>query len=206
MDPVKVENERRQRIRESQPVSLYRSDPDYRSWDRRAQRLVATLDAALAAETANHRAHVDRRRLDIVDLRSELTAIRKAGLDPLRPSHRIEVPDAGASPVHDQRFDADRLLPILHSALKPQDERDLSAVAELARWNRAYPEETGACFRRFLDQAGPSPSEISAARLTAGLPPGLASALSSLSQEVHRREAELLLRQRTLTQGHGISP
>ena len=205
MDPLKVESERRRRIRDSQPLSLYRSDPDFRSWDIRAQQFVATLDAALAAETENHRAHVDRRRFDIVDLRSELSAIRTAGLDPLRPAHRIEVPDAGASGIDDQRFDPARLLPILHRALKPEDERNPEDVAELARWNRAYPKETAISFRQFIDQAADASSEISTARLAAGLPRGLASALSTLSQEIYRREAEVLLRQQTLTQGRGIS-
>ncbi len=205
MDPLKVEIDRRRRERETQPQSLYRSDPDYRSWDRRAQRLIATLDASLAAETENHRAHVDRRRLDIVDLRSELAAIRSAGLDSLRAPHRIEVPDAGASAIQDQRFDPDRLLPILKSALKPRDERDPEAVAELARWNRAYPKETLTSFRRFLDRAAEFPHEVSTARLAAGLPPGLASALSGLSREVYRREAEVLIRQQTLIQDRGIS-
>ncbi len=205
MDPLKVEIERRRRIRENQPRSLLRSDPDFRKWDIRAQQLVATLDASLAAETENHRAHVDRRRLDIADLRSELAAIRVAGLDSLRAPHQIEVPDAGASAIKDQRFDPGRLLPILQRALKPQDEREPEAVAELARWNRAYPKETLASFRRFLDQAAELPYEISTARLAAGLSPELASALSGLSQEIYRREAEVLIRQQTLIQDRGIS-
>ncbi len=204
-DPARIESERRRKEEEARPKPLSEINSEYRIWSRYADSLVETFDRWLAADDPRHADHVDRRRIDIADLRGELAAICKAGLVPGGEPHRVEIPDAGRSGMENQYFDAERVTAILPDALRPEGERDLEALAELARWNRAWPKQTLAAFRAFLDDAERSRDRVSTWRLAFDLPPGLAAGFGNLSAESHKRHAKAIGQRQELTRGFGLS-
>ena len=172
-------------------------DPDYRKWDLRAERFVRKFRAWRA--DAILRDHVDRRWIDMADLIAEFEAIRHAYPEP----YRIEIPDA--FPASDQRHDPDRLAALLRDVIKPEDERNRDAVVELARRNRAWPEETLAVFRSHARQAANAGETRSLIRLSAGLPPYLGESLRNLSEVTWQYQGEDIERRRNLEQGYGMS-
>ena len=123
------------------PRALNDVDPDYRKWDIRAEQFVKTFRNWRAIDDAAHNDHVDRRWIDMADLVGEIEAIRRDARDPEAGPRRIELPDAGAFAAGDQRHDPGRLDMLMHAVTRPEDERDPDALVELARRNRAWPEE-----------------------------------------------------------------
>ena len=187
----------------SAPRALNDVDPDYRKWDIRAELFVKTFRQWRALDNAAH--HLDRRRIDIADLIAEFEAIRRAARDPQAAPHRIELSDAGAFAAADQRHDPDRLAVLLQAAIRPEEERDRDALVELARWNRAWPEETHAVFCNHIRDAIDADDERSLFRLEQHLPATLAGSFRNLSEECWRHRGEALMRQQELTREHGLS-
>ncbi len=170
-------------------------DPDYRRRDVRAELFVRKFRAWRA--DAILRDHVDRRWIDMSDLIAEFEAIRSAHPEP----YRIEIPDA--FPARDQSHDPGRLAVLLRDIIKPEDERNHDAVVELARRNRAWPEETLAVFRSHARQAANAGETRSL--LSAGLPPHLGESLRNLSEVTWQYQGEDIERQRNLEQAYGMS-
>ena len=204
-DPGRIEAERRRKEEAARPKSLSEMSFEFSAWSRHAGSVVETLDRWLAGGDPRQADHVDRRRIDIADLRGELAAIRKAGLVPGGEPHRVEIPDAGLSGMTNQYFDPERVNAILPDALRPEGERDLDALTELARWNRAWPKQTLAAFRAFLDDAERRRAKVSTWRLAFDLPSGLAASFGNLSEESHKRHAKVIGQRQELTRGHGLS-
>ena len=190
---------------EPAPRALNDVDPDYRKWDVRAEQFVKTFRNWRAIDDPAHSDHVDRRWIDMADLVAEIEAIRRAARDPEKGPRRIELPDAGAFAAADQRHDPGRLDMLMHAVTRPEDERDRDALVELARRNRAWPEETLACFRRHVHEAVDPDDRLSLFRLTQGLPADLARSFENLSEECWRHMGEALGRRQELTRGHGLS-
>ncbi len=170
-------------------------DPDYRRWDVRAELFVRKFRDWRADPIL--RDHVDRRWIDMSDLIAEFEAIRSAHPEP----YRIETPDA--FPARDQRHDPDRLAVLLRDVIRPEDERNHDAVVELARRNRAWPEETLAVFRSYAQKAANAGETRSL--LSAGLPPHLGESLRNLSEVTWQYQGEDIERRRTLEQAYGMS-
>ena len=141
----------------------------------------------------------------MADLAAEFEAIRSAARDPKAQPHRIELADAGAFPAIDQRHDPGRLDALLRAAIRPEEERDPDAVLELARRNRAWPEETHAVFRQHVRAVVDAGDAHSLSRLHRGLPASLAASFRNLSEEIWQRRGEVLMRRQELTRGHGLS-
>ena len=189
------------------PRSLYDMDPDYRKWDIRAEQFVTTFRNWRAIDDAASRDHADRRRIDMADLVGEFEAIRRAARDAQAEPHRIEMPDAGAFAAADQRHDPDRLAILLRAAVRPEDERDREALLELARRNRAWPEETHAVFRNHVRDAVDADDMRSLFRLKQDLPAALGRSFQNLAEECYRHNGRAIGRrqERTMGHGHGLS-
>jgi len=187
------------------PRSLYDIDPDYRRWDLRAEQFVKTFRNWRAIDDPAHRDHADRRRIDMADLMAEFEAIRRAARDPEAEPHRIEMPDVGAFASDDQRHDPDRLNVLLHAAVRPEDERDRAALVELARRNRAWPEETHAVFRNHVRDTVDADDTRSLFRLQQDLPATLAGSFRNLAEECWRHNGRAIGRCQELTRSHGLS-
>ncbi len=185
---------------------LFDTDPDYRKWELRATQIVRTFENWFGIDDAGHRDHIDRRRLDLTDIAAELRAIRKTARSAELPPHRIEVPlEAEPGPV-DQRLDPKHYAGLMGRALLPEDERDPAAVAELARWSRAWPKESLGLFRLYVDDAAQARQKVSTHRLAFGLPPALAAGMSHISEEIWAREgAAIGQRQQMRERGMGMS-
>ena len=203
--PASIEDERRRKKAEGLPVSLADLNDEFLTWTHHNGSLLKIFETWLAGDDPQYADHVDRRRIDIADVHGELAAIQKAGLDPQAEPHRIEIPDAGRSGMEDQRFDAKRVKALLPGALKPQDERDRDALVELARWNRAWPKQTLAAFRAFVDDAERRRLNVSIRGLERDLPPALAAGVFNLSEESWKRQAKELALQQELARGRGRS-
>ncbi|MCY4503374.1 MAG: hypothetical protein OXE57_17650, partial [Alphaproteobacteria bacterium] len=204
-DPARIKEERRRKKAEGMPVSLADDNDEFLTWTRHNSSLLKTFETWLTGDDPQYADHVDRRRIDIADVHGELAAVQRAGLDPQAKPHRIEIPDAGRSGMEDQRFDARRVKALLPDALRPRDERDRDALFELARWNRAWPKQTLAAFRAFVDDAERRRLNVSIRDLARDLPPGLAVGFANLSEEVYKRYAKVLALQQELTRGRGRS-
>ncbi|MCY3753404.1 MAG: hypothetical protein OXG99_04855, partial [Alphaproteobacteria bacterium] len=204
-DPARIEAERLRKGKEDGTLSLADVNEEFRIWTSHNETLLKTLETWLAEDDPRRADHVDRRRMDVADLHGELAAIQRAGLDPQGKPHRIEVPNTGRAGIEDQRFDARRVKALLPDALRPEDERDREALFELARWNRAWPKQTLAAFRAFVDDAEHRRLNVSVRRLAFNLPPALAASFANLSRESIEREAKVLARQQELTRGYGRS-
>ena len=187
------------------PRALNDIDPDYRKWDVRAEQFVKTFRNWRAIDDAAHSDHVDRRWIDMADLVAEIEAIRRAARDPGAQPHRIELPDVGAFAAGDQRHDPGRLDMLLRAVARPEDERDRDALVELARRNRAWPEETLAAFRRHVHEAVDPDDRLSLFRLAQGLPAELARSFENLSGECWRHMGQIYARRQELTRGYGLS-
>ena len=185
---------------------LFDTDPDYRKWELRATQIVRTFENWFDLDDAGHRDHIDRRRLDLTDIAAELRAIRKTARSAELPPHRIEIPLVdGPGPV-DQRLDPKHYAGLMGRALLPEDERDPAAVAELARWSRAWPKESLGLFRLYVDDAAQARQKVSTHRLAFGLPPALAAGMSHISEEIWAREgAAIGQRQQMRERGMGMS-
>lgn len=183
-------------------------DPDYRKWDVLAEQFVKTFRGWRANNNTELSDHVDRRWIDMVDLIAEFEAIRRAARDPRGRSYRIEIPDAGAFAAADQRHNPGRLKTLLDDAIRPQGERSNEALLELARRNRAWPKQTHAAFRQYIQEAVDAGETLSLSGLTRGLPQNLAASFGNLSEETWRRLGQELGRRQELTRGHGygLSP
>ena len=190
---------------EPAPRALNDIDPDYRKWDVRAEQFVKTFRNWRAIDDAAHSDHVDRCWIDMADLVAEIEAIRRAARDPDAGPRRIELPDAGAFAAGDQRHDPGRLDMLMRAVTRPEDERDRDALVELARRNRAWPEETLAAFRRHVREAVDPDDRLSLFRLAQGLPADLARSFENLSEECWRHMGETIARRQELTRGHGLS-
>ncbi len=190
---------------EPAPRALNQVDPEYRRWDVRAEQFVNTFRNWRAIDDPAHRDHLDRRWIDMADLTAEIEAIRRAARDPKAQPHRIELSDAGAFAAADQRHDPDRLDMLMRAVARPEDERDRDALVELARRNRAWPDETRAAFRRHVREAVDPDDRLSLFRLAQGLPADLARSFENLSRECWRHMGEALGRRQQLTRGHGLS-
>ncbi len=187
------------------PRALNDIDPDYRKWDVRAEQFVKTFRNWRAIDDAAHSDHVDRCWIDMADLVAEIEAIRRAARDPEAQLHRIELPDAGAFAAADQRHDPGRLDMLMRAVTRPEDERDRDALVELARRNRAWPEETLAAFRRHVREAVDPDDRLSLFRLAQGLPADLARSFENLSGECWRHMGQIYARRQELTRGYGLS-
>ena len=190
---------------EPAPRALNDVDPDYRKWDVRAEQFVKTFRNWRAIDDPAHSDHVDRRWIDMADLVAEIEAIRRAARDPETGPRRIELPDAGAFAAADQRHDPGRLDMLMRAVTRPEDERDRDALVELARRNRAWPEETLAAFRRHVRETVDPDDRLSLSGLTQGLPAELARSFENLSAECWRHMGEIYARRQELTRGYGLS-
>ena len=190
---------------EPAPRALNDVDPDYRKWDVRAEQFVETFRNWRASGNPTHSDHVDRRWIDMADLVAEIEAIRRAARDPEAAPRRIELPDAGAFAAADQRHDPGRLDMLMRAVTRPEDERDPDALVELARRNRAWPEETLAAFRRHVHEAVDPDDRLSLSGLAQALPAELARSFENLSAECWRHMGEVYARRQELTRGYGLS-
>ena len=190
---------------EPAPRALNDVDPDYRKWDIRAEQFVETFRNWRASGNPTHSDHVDRRWIDMADLVAEIEAIRRAARDPEAGPRRIELPDAGAFAAADQRHDPGRLDMLMHAVTRPEDERNRDALVELARRNRAWPEETLAAFRRHVREAVDPDDRLSLSGLAQDLPAELARSFENLSAECWRHMGEIYARRQELTRGYGLS-
>ena len=190
---------------EPPPRALNDVDPDYRKWDVRAEQFVKTFRNWRASGNPTQSDHVDRRWIDMADLVAEIEAIRRAARDPETGPRRIELPDAGAFAAVDQRHDPGRLDMLMRAVTRPEDERDRDALVELARRNRAWPEETLAAFRRHVRETIDPDDRLSLSGLTRGLPAELARSFENLSAECWRHMGEIYARRQELTRGYGLS-
>ena len=180
-------------------------DPDYRKWDIRAEQFVKTFRNWRAIDDPAHSDHVDRRWIDMADLVGEIEGIRRAARDPEAGPRRIELPAAGAFAAGDQRHDPGRLDMLMHAVTRPEDERDRDALVELARRNRAWPEETLASFRRHVRETVDPDDRLSLSGLAQDLPAELARSFENLSAECWRHMGEIYARRQELTRGYGLS-
>ena len=187
------------------PQALNDFDPDYRKWDVQAEQLVKRFRNWRATAKFTLRDFVDRRWIDMADLIAEFEAIRSAARDPKAEPYRIETPDAGAFAAADQRHDPDRLATLMRDVIRPEDERSSEAVLELARRNRAWPDETLAVFRRHARQAAAAGETRSLSRLAAGLPRNLTRSLTNLSEVTWQHQGEDIDRRREREQGYDRS-
>ena len=178
-------------------------DPDYRKWDVLAEQFVKTFRNWRATDIALFGDHLDRRWIDMADLVAEFEAIRRAARDPGAQLHRIEIPDAGAFAAADQRHDPGRLKILLDEVVRPEGVRGSEALLELARRNRAWPKETHAVFRQYVQEAVDAGETLSLSRLSKGLPANLASSFANLSEEVWKQQGQALGQQQELTRGQG---
>ena len=183
-------------------------DPDYRKWDVLAEQFVKTFRDWRATGNSVHRDHLDRRWIDMADLIAEFEAIRRAARDPAAQPYRIEIPDAGAFAAADQRHDPDRLKTLLDDVVRPERLRSSEGLLELARRNRAWPRQTRAVFRQYVQEAVDAGRTLSLSRLAKGLPANLASSFANLSEEIWKRQGQELGQRQELTRGHGygLSP
>ncbi len=185
--------------------ALNRVDPDYRRWDVRAEMIVQTFDNWSGTDNPAHREHLDRRRLDLTDLGTEIRAIRKAARDPGTP-HRVEISLETGVHSWDQQFDRRRFTELALKILRPEDERNPDTVMEVARWSRAWPKETRAAFRAIGEAAAESEQKLHTQRLAAGLPPGLAAGMSHVNEEVWSYQGHEIARQQAVrNRGMGLS-
>ncbi len=190
---------------EPAPRALNDVDPDYRKWDVRAEQFVETFRNWRASGNPTQSDHVDRRWIDMADLVAEIEAIRRAARDPEAGPRRIELPDAGAFAAADQRHDPGRLDMLMHAVTRPEDERDRDALVELARRNRAWPEETLAAFRHHVRETVDPDDRLSLSGLAQALPAELARSFENLSAECWRHMGEVYARRQELTRGYGLS-
>ena len=190
---------------EPPPRALNDVDPDYRKWDVRAEQFVKTFRNWRAIDDPAHSDHVDRRWIDMADLVAEIEAIRRAARDPEAGPRRIELPDAGAFAAADQRHDPGRLDILMRAVTRPEDDRDRDALVELARRNRAWPEETLAAFRHHIREAIDPDDRLSLSGLAQALPAELARSFENLSAECWRHIGEIYARRQELTRGYGLS-
>ena len=190
---------------EPAPRALNDVDPDYRKWDVRAEQFVKTFRNWRAIDDPAHSDHVDRRWIDMADLVGEIEGIRRAARDPETGPRRIELPDAGAFAAADQRHDPGRLDILMRAVTRPEDERDRDALVELARRNRAWPEETLAAFRRHVREAVDPDDRLSLSGLAQALPADLARSFENLSAECWRHMGKVYARRQELTRGYGLS-
>ncbi len=204
-DPARIKEANRRKKAEGLPVSLADLNDEFLTWTHRNGSLLKTFETWLAGDDPQYADHVDRRRIDIADVHGELAAIQRAVLNRQGEPHLIEIPDAGRSGMEDQRFDAKRVKALLPDALRPRDERDRDALVELARWNRAWPKQTLAAFRAFVDDAERRRLNVSDRSLAQDLPPALAAGIANLSEESYKRHARVLALQQELTRGLGRS-
>ena len=190
----------------AQGTVLFDTDPDYRKWELHAGQIAKTFENWFAIDDAGHRDHVDRRRLDLTDIAAEIGAIRKSARSARLAPHRVDIPlEAEPGPV-DQRFDPKHCSGLMDRALLPEDERDLRAVAELARWSRAWTKETLGLFKTYVEDAEQAGQAISTHRLAFGLSPALAAGMSQISEEIWAREAAAIgQRQAVRERGRGMS-
>ncbi len=185
---------------------LFDTDPDYRKWELRAAQIVRTFENWFGIDDAGHRDHIDRRRLDLTDITAELRAIRRTARSAEQPPHRVEIPLENEPGPVDQKLDPKHYAGLMERALAPEDERDPAAVAELARWSRAWPKESLALFRLYVDDAAQAGQKLSTHRLAFGLPPALAAGMSHISEEIWAREAVAISqRQQMRERGMGMS-
>ncbi|MYE01983.1 MAG: hypothetical protein F4Y03_12040 [Alphaproteobacteria bacterium] len=187
------------------PRALNDFDPDYRRWDVRAEQFVKKFQDWRSTGSAALNDHLDRRWIDMADLMAEFEAIRSAARDPEAEPYRIETPDAGAFAAADQRHDPERLATLFGAVIRPEDERNREALAELARRNRAWPGETLAVFRSYARHAVDAGETRSLSRLSAGLPKNLAHSLTNLSEVTWQYQGEDINRRRALEQGYDRS-
>lgn len=187
------------------PRALNDFDPDYRRWDVRAEQFVKKFQDWHAIDHPAQKDHFDRRWIDMADLIAEFEAIRSAARNAEIEPYRIEIPDAGAFAARDQRHDPDRLATLLGDVIRPEDERNREALAELARRNRAWPKETLAVFRSHAQRAADAGETRSLSRLSAGLPKNLAHSLTNLSEVTWQYQGEDINRRRALEQGYDRS-
>lgn len=178
-------------------------DLQYRRWDVHAEQILKTFDNWFAIDNPIHREHIDRRHLDLVDLSEELRAIREAARDPRAELHRVEIPLESIGALEDQRFDRRHFTEITLKALKPEEERNPQAVAEFARWARAWPDKALSTFRQIAAAAAEAKQPLHTERLTASLPPHLAAGMSHISKEVWGNEARVMM-QRHAVRNHGM--
>ena len=178
-------------------------DPQYRRWDVRAEMILKTFDDWIAIDNPVHREHIDRRRLDLVDLSEELRTIREAARDPHADLHRVEIPLESIGHSEDQRFDRRHFTELTLKAFKPEEERDPQVVAEFARWARAWPEKALSTFRHVAAEAAEAKLPLNAQRLAASLPPRLAAGMSHISKEVWGNQARAMM-QRHAVRNHGM--
>ena len=184
---------------------LFDTDPDYRKWELHARQITRTFENWFAIDD-EHRDHIDRRRLDLTDIAAELRAIRRTARSGELPPHRVEIPLENEPGPVDQRLDPKRHVDLMERALLPEDERDAQAVAELARWSRAWPKESLNLFRIYVDDAAQAGQKVSTHRLAYGLPPALAAGMAHISQEIWAREAVAIgQRQQMRERGMGLS-
>lgn len=181
-------------------------DPQYRRWDVRAEMIVKTFDNWFAIDNPVNREHIDRRRLDLVDLAEELRAIRRAARDPHTEPHRVEIALDSIGRSEDQRFDRRHFTELTVKAMRPEDERSPQALAEFARWARAWPDKALATFRHIAAEAAEAKQPLHAERLAASLPPRLAAGMSHISNEIWGQQAQAMMqRQAARSHGRGLS-
>ncbi|MCY3753408.1 MAG: NADAR domain-containing protein [Alphaproteobacteria bacterium] len=184
---------------------LFDTDPDYRKWELHARQIVRTFENWFAIDD-EQRDHIDRRRLDLTDIAAELRAIRRTARSAELPPHRVEIPLENEPGPVDQRLDPKRHADLMERALLPEDERDAQAVAELARWSRAWPKESLNLFRLYVDDAVQAGQKVSMHRLAYGLPPALAAGMEHINREIWAREAVAIgQRQQMRERGMGLS-
>ena len=185
---------------------LKNTSPEYRRWDIRAEQIVRTFDNWFANHDPAHRDHIDRKRVDLVDIAEELRAIRQAARSPHKEPHQVAIPLGSNQIIRDQRLDRAQFATLIREALLPEDERNPAAVHEFARQSRAWPKESGSMFRDFLDHAAKTNEPVSVARLSHGLPPNLAASISHISDQIWTRQASAIAeRQATRNHGRGLS-
>lgn len=165
--------------------------------------IVQTFNNRFAIDNPAHREHLDRRRLDLVDLCEEIRAIRQAARDPHSQPHRIEISLDTTAQSQDQRFDHRHFTELTIEALSPEDERNHEAVTEFARWARAWPKESLATFRQVVSEAARSDMPLHTQRLAASLPPRLAAGMSHISEEIWSHQAKATMH-RQVVRDHGL--
>ncbi len=185
---------------------LKSTSSEYRRWDVRAEQIVQTFDNWFANEDPAHRDHIDRKRVDLVDIAEELRAVRRAARSPNREPHQVALRPGSNDIVQDQRLDPGRFAGLIRQTFLPEDERNPEAVHEFARQSRAWPKQSRSMVRDFLDHAAETREPISTRRITHGLPPALAAGIAHINEEVWTRQAAAIAqRQAVREQGRGLS-
>ncbi len=180
--------------------------PEYRRWDVRAEKIVQTFDNWFANEDPAHRDHIDRKRVDLVDIAEELRAIRQAARSANREPHQVALRPGSDDIVQDQRFDPGEFAGLIRQTFLPEDERNPEAVYEFARQSRAWPKQSLSMVRAFLDHAAQTREPISTRRIAQGLPPGFADGIAHINEEVWTRQAAAITRRQAVRdQGRGLS-